>query len=312
MKELNLEYQELRERKAAREKTIARLKRGQTELSQRLDELDKLKARVAKERKDVDKLEGLSLTAIFHTILSSKTEQLEIERQQFLRAHLKWEQCHTAVSRLKTDVARWQTELKESAGLEAELNEVLAKKEALLVGEGGAYAEQLGSLAEQIADNRALQRELGEAWAAGDEASESLDLVIKSLKTAEGWGVYDMVAGGMFATAIKHSHLGKAKTAMDDAVFELRLFEDELKDASFGGKVLSPEISGFNRFGDYLLDGLIFDWVVQSKIGKSLKSCIKAQTSVKSIMGRLDREISEVKARARELESDRRGLIELA
>ncbi|MBL4771291.1 MAG: hypothetical protein JKY61_09145 [Planctomycetes bacterium] len=311
MKELNLEYQDLREQLAAREKASARLRRDKAELSLKLDEMEEWEARVAKERKDVDKLEGLSLSALFHTLLSNKTEKLQVERQELLRAQLKWDQCRNHVSRLKADVDQWSGEMQASAGVEAALEEVLRQKEALLVGEDGDYAEQLGVMAEQIADVRTLLRELGEAMAAGSRARKSLQGIIKSLKSAKGWGAYDMLGGGLIATAVKHSHLGEAKGAMEDTVYNLRTFQEELKDVKLDTTV-TLELSTFNKFGDFLLDGLIFDWVVQSKIHKSLGSCERAHNSVASILRKLERDISTAKAHAEEMEAARRGLIELA
>jgi hypothetical protein len=308
MEPFNIKLQELRERLAVRKKKQGRLRTALLALKGKQAELGKLKIQLAKERKDVDKLEGLSLTALFHTVLSSKVEQLAIERQQFLRAQLKWGQCLSAVSKLKVEVAELTGVLEVGVGLEAELEGVLREKEQVLLRSTDGKSKALLDLVEKIADARIGQAELGEAWAAGDEASESLEKVIKSLQSAKGWGVYDMVGGGIFATAVKHSHIGKAKTAMDDAVYELETFQEELKDVQVDWEI-SLEISSFNSFSDYLLDGLIFDWVVQSKINKSLKACQDAKASVTSILRRLDREITAIKATVSDLQIERQELI---
>ncbi len=255
------------------------------------------------------KLEGLSLQALFHTILCSKTEQLEIERQEALRAKLKFDQCRGAIERKKAEVQGLVADLKESEQVEAQLEQALEQKEELLKLAGGGSGQRLSDLGDELANAKSHQRELGEAWAAGDEACESMEKVVKSLQTAKSWGTYDLLGGGIVATSVKHSHINKAKGYMEDAVYKLETYSDELQDVNLDWNS-SMGISSFNTFADYLLDGLIFDWVVQSKIKKSLGSCTRAVSSVKSIQRRLDREIDEVKDRVRTLEAERLELLE--
>ncbi len=309
MEELNIKCQELRERLAQRDKNSARLQRARTELDSRLAECDTLKVLLEKERKDVAKLEGLSLTALFHTILSSKTEQLEIERQEALRAKLKFDQCRGAVERKKAEIQDLVAGLKESEQVQAQLEQALEQKEELLKLAGGGSGQRLSDIGDELANAKSHQRELGEAWAAGDEACESMEKIVKSLQTAKSWGMYDMMGGGMGATSVKHSHINKAKVHMEDAVYKLETYSEELQDVDLNWES-SMGISGFNTFADYLLDGLIFDWVVQSKIKKSLGSCTRAVSSVKSIQRRLEREIDAVKDQVKTLEAERLELLE--
>lgn len=309
MEKLNIKCQELRERLAQRNKNSARLQRARTELDSKLTERETLKVLLEKERKDVAKLEGLSLTALFHTILSSKTEQLEIERQQVLRVKLKFDQCRGTVERKKKEVKDLVAGLEKSEQVEAELEEALTQKEELLKLAGGGSGQRLSDLGDQLADAKSHQRELGEAWAAGDEAHESMEKIVKSLQSAQSWGMYDMIGGGIIATGVKHSHINKAKSIMEDAIYKLEIYSEELQDVNLDWNS-SMGISSFNTFADYLLDGLIFDWVVQSKIKKSLGSCTRAAGSVMSIQRRLEREITEVKDQVKTLEAERLQLIE--
>jgi len=309
MDNFNTELQELRGRLAEREKNLGRLRKARADLGVKLEELDTLKRKLDKERKDVEDLEGLGLRALFHTILSSKVEQLAIERQQFLRAQLKWEQCLSAVAKLKANVAGLQDSLAGSDGLEERMAGVLEKKEALLLHGAGEPARSLMELTERIADADIELRELGEAWAAGDEALEGLEFIQKSLDSARGWGVYDLLGGGLVATAIKHSRMDRAKEAMGEVTQDLEIFRDELSDVNRDWKP-SLEISNLDKFGDYLLDGLIFDWIVQGKINKSLNSCKRTISTVKGVLGQLQRDMEVVRERVRGIETERRALIE--
>ena len=57
----------------------------------------KLKKQVYKEGRDVKKLEGLSLPGLFLSILGSKEAQLEKERQEYLAAKLKYDECNSEI-----------------------------------------------------------------------------------------------------------------------------------------------------------------------------------------------------------------------
>ncbi|HAK42313.1 MAG TPA: hypothetical protein DCM59_05845, partial [Clostridium sp.] len=63
------------------------------------------------EDKDVKKLESLSITSIFYSILGSKEKQLEKERQELLAARLKYEECAKSVLDLEKELESYKTSL---------------------------------------------------------------------------------------------------------------------------------------------------------------------------------------------------------
>jgi len=88
-------------------------------------------------------------------------------------------------------------------------------------------------------------------------------------------------------------------------------FESELADVDLGEE-LSVEIGSFSTFADYFLDGLIFDWIVQSKIVRSREGALKTQRRVEQIVSLLKGELTKARVRVEELETERRSLIEVA
>jgi hypothetical protein len=264
--------------------------------------------KLAEEQRDVDQLEGMTLTALFHTFLSSKNEKLQGERRELLEAKLKFDQCLAAKVNLEEALVILLGELEDKEALEEALGEVVARKEARLLEGGGPKAHRMVELSEAIALSRAALRELREAQVAGDHASESLDHTIDCLSSARNWGQWDMLGGGLAVTALKHSKIDKARRFAHDAQNDLRDFEDELNDINVTVH-LAIEIGSFNSFADFFFDGLIFDWMVQGKLLSSLQNVEKVQGRVEQLLKVLDREVAAASRRVSELEAERTALI---
>ncbi len=93
---------------------------------------------------------------------------------------------------------------------------------------------------------------------AGEAAHDLVNQVIRALKSAQGWGVWDLIGGGLISTAVKHSHIDKAKNLAHRSQHALRVFVRELRDVRVDLN-LNVDISGFSVFADYFFDGLIAD-----------------------------------------------------
>ena len=75
----------------SKQKLESMLRQAQNVLQEEKSKCSTLKGSLVDEKSDVDKLEGLSLTGLFYSVLGTKEETLEKERQEFLAAKLKYE-----------------------------------------------------------------------------------------------------------------------------------------------------------------------------------------------------------------------------
>jgi hypothetical protein len=130
--------------------------------------------------------------------------------------------------------------------------------------------------------------EVDEAIEAGKKAADALKVAIESLSKAQGWGTFDMIGGGLIATAVKHSHMDDANRQIREVQFQLRRFKKELDDVGhLGSGQLETDLNGFDRFMDYFFDNLITDWIVQSRINASHDRCVQTRTDVVKIVNHL-------------------------
>ena len=116
-----------------------------------------------------------------------------------------------------------------------------------------------------MSDYASLLRETEEAIGAGQEAHRQAQQVLDSLRSARGWGIYDLLGGGMLSGLMKHSRMDRAQQQLESLRQALERFNRELKDVRVQCSA-SAELSAFWRIADLAWDGLISDWTVLSKI----------------------------------------------
>lgn len=134
-----------------------------------------------------------------------------------------------------------------------------------------------------------IRREIGEAVTAGERALGSLYAAQEKLNSARNWGILDMFGGGFITDMIKHSKMGDASSYMEAAKSDLQIFQRELRDVEVPMDI-RMEIGGFLLFADFFFDGIVADYLVQSKIAD-------ARSQVEDAIQRVEKLLQELKGR---------------
>jgi chromosome segregation ATPase len=291
--DINRELINAKEKLWRKQKFEGLIKQTSEILQKELDRKLELQNILEVEGKDVKKLESLSITSIFHSILGSKEQQLEKERQEFLAVKLKYDEYCQSVLVLERELESYKDSLNNLLGAEVEYETALKGKEEFILGLNNDNSQKLLELMDNLANLEAQKKELQEAIEAGETAGNELESVINSLKSAEGWGTWDILGGGLIATAAKHSRIDEAKKYAHNTKIALIRFQNELSDVDLTMNI-DINIGSFATFADYFFDGLISDWVVQSKISDSLDSVCSVVYNVESIIKSLQEKLSTV------------------
>ncbi|UVI28898.1 hypothetical protein [Paenibacillus spongiae] len=283
------------------------------DLQKRVRELERqviqLEIQLEDEQADVDKLTRMSLTNLFHTILRSKTEQLEMERQQALSAALKLQEAKQTLADTQSDLRRFSDDLSHYRNAKREYDELLLEREAFLRSSHSS-THALTEMEEQIGDQSILVKELHEAWTAGRRVLSSLEDASASLEKAENWGKWDMWAnGGLVSTHIKHNHVDDAKQFIHNANHQLLNFRDELADVK-RSIAIEVDISSMLKMADYWFDGLISDWIVQGRIRDAHDKVLDAIHRIRTIVNQLQTEHQSESASLQTMKTKRTSWIE--
>lgn len=309
LKDLNSRLIDILEKLRARDRLQNRLAEAERLLSQEVTRLDGLDVQFAREKRDVQRLEGLSLGSIFYTVLGDKEQRLDRERQEFLAAKLQRDQCQYAISSLELDLADLKYKLSALGNLDSAYQALLERKEKILLSSENDLSHQLLDITGLQANLQADRKELQEAVGAGQAVLTILDGVINSLNSAEGWGNWDMLGGGILADLAKHSKIDDARDQVHQAQELLRRFQRELADIQSAESFLI-DISSFDTFVDFFLDSLIVDWIVQSKIHNSLERTTQVRQRVKAILQGLGTRLAENRGQLDNLIEQRKLLVE--
>lgn len=262
------------------------LKQTEQDLIQEKLRLNQLLNEYEKENHDVFDLEATNITSLFYTILGSKEKQLEKEKQDVLKAKLKYDQCKHNVDYLVEESKKLVDELAEIEGCEKKYEELIDEKLKVISIEDKGTSEKIKKLIKRKENIYANIKEVDEAIEVGEEALKTVENTIRSLEKAEGWGLWDMFGGGIVATAVKHNYIDDARKYAEESQRLLGKFKREISDINMITNSVIY-VGAFETFSDYFFDGLIFDWVVQSEIGKSLDT-------VKNTKNQIDRAISKL------------------
>ena len=105
--------------------------------------------------------------------------------------------------------------------------------------------------------------------------------------------------------------MDEARDLMYQAQCTLSRFRSELADVKVQAD-LGLEVGAFETFGDYFFDGLLFDWMVQSKIRDSQDSVNETRSRVEAALGKLEDLRVRTEQEAAALEAELRRLTEEA
>ena len=98
--------------------------------------------------------------------------------------------------------------------------------------------------------------------------------------------MFDLFGGGLLADMMKHGKMNDASRCMEEAKCHLKVFQKELKDVHLSLD-LRMEISSFLSFADFFFDGLVADYLVQSKIMAAKEQVEDAIVMVTNVLNTL-------------------------
>lgn len=271
-------------RKKRLEDLLKDLKIQQKELTSKVYDLER---EAKKEQVDVDKLEGKSLSALYYSMIGKKVERLEIEKQEAYLAKVKYDTAVGELRAVEDDIKRYESELHSIQWSKERYEEVLQEKAEAIKAANHPEIESILHLEEKLVEITDHKKELKEAISAGNAALSTTEKILSSLDSAEGWGTWDLIGGGMISDIAKHSHLDEAQDAVNTLQIELRRFKTELADVEIHGD-MKVNIDGFLRFADYFFDGLFADWAVLDKIKQSKNQVKQTKKQVNDVINRLN------------------------
>ncbi len=309
---LDHDLAQLRERIHERTRLQDKLTAARAELAKANRQRQKLRTELEKEGTDVAELERMSFTNLIVSLFGDKDRRLDKEKKELAQAQLRYEEHMTHVEALRDEVAELQAAADAlPADLDDQFAELCARKEKAILQSAGASGRQLQAVAEQRSALAAELADIDGARSGTEHALAALESLKRELDGARGWGMVDMAGGGLLTTALKHGRLSAAKTAAGRAQRAMSRLRRELQDVEARVPRLKVDVGGLMQASDYVFDGLLFDWIVQSKIGKAREEVDLARRQVRSVGTRLTTRHREATVQLEQLDRQRDALLGL-
>ncbi|QJC52196.1 hypothetical protein HGI30_11930 [Paenibacillus albicereus] len=288
----------------SRERLDREILQLEREQSERLD-------RLGKEAADVERLSRRSWSSLWLRLTGDLDEQLELEQLEAERAAAEVKEGEAELRELREMQARTSVRLGELAPASGSSEPIRIEREQLVLAAFPAIAAGVREIDGQLRAKQALLAELREAIHAAAALASQLELAVDRLDAAAGWGTYDMLGGGMIATAAKHSRLDEAQEALLGARSAARRLHKELADVGQAASFDIPIGDGV-RLGDYVLDGLFMDWHVQGKINGAREDNDRLLGEARRLRRRLETEAAQAEQDLSALRIRRASLLDSA
>ena len=279
---------------------IAELKNQRNTLRDEVSYLAGIKFR---EQADVDRLEGRSLAAFFYNVIGKMDEKLDQERQEAYAARVKCDAAERELAAVEQELCRYEREFDQIRSYQKQYDSLVAEKAAAVKATGGEQGEKLLQLEQQLAAQECQRKELQEAVYAGNSALSSARRVMDHLNSAEGWGTFDLLGGGLLADLAKYDQLDQAQGYIEQLQSDLRRFKTELTDVHISTD-LQVSVDDFLRFADYFFDNIFTDWAVMDKISRAKMQVENTQSNISQVLHRLNHLLNETENRQRSIKEE--------
>lgn len=291
--------------------TVARAEELRKLAAELSEEVASARLRAAEEHRDVERLEGLTLTRVVAALRGSREDRLARERAEADAARLKLATAEAKLAALHREQESVQARLRELDHAPAAYAAVLAEKEQQVMASGGTRGARLLELAEARGKVTEELREIEQADRAALAAGRALSQVRDALNSAAKWSTYDtFFGGGMISSTIKHGRLDRAADAAAHADRCLAMLRSELADLD-AAQVTTPDLfrSRATRFFDIWVGTFFTDLAVHEQIREAQRGVAEATTQIDQIRTHLRQRAEAARQRLDQLEAERRDLL---
>jgi hypothetical protein len=287
------------------------LEAARKDLASARAKVDTLARQLAKEERDVTRLEGGRLRAwLLDQAGTPGMRWREKERGEAAAAKLQHDAAEKVAAGLADEVARLEAEVGALGDCEARLAAAMEEKERRLVTVEHPLGRQLVDVAYRQANAEADLWELDEAIDIGLEILGDLQALTTALHYASNVGVVDLLGGKLFVTMIKHGYIDDARLVA--AVLQEKLLRFDRALGNIAHDVVPAgdvEMGAIVHFSDFFLDGLLFDSIAQSKIFRARQTVESTYAYIEQMVEWLEGLREEAQTRLQAVIDERAALL---
>lgn len=240
-----------------------------------------------KENHDVEVLKKVSFHSFLATVMNNKSEKLDKEEMEALRAKQHYDACVVEETQLREEVERIQSKIANEKTYEKQYADAFEAKKTYLKSMDQEFHVKIEQLDIRLRDTYQVIVEIKEARAVASDVIIASGEAIEALESAKSFGAWDIVGGGMLATMAKRDKMSAAENKLNAVNYGIKKLQKELKDVKIVFDV-DLNIGSYLKGMDFFFDNIFTDIAVQSKIDETLTNIRKVKGDVNDLHRELD------------------------
>ena len=267
-----------------------------------------LEQKMILEKKDVDRLEGKSLSAFYYHAFGKINEKLEGERREYYAARVKYDAAVRELKAVELDLECTEEDLQDLQDCEQRYARAMEEKRRAIKVSGTEQAQEFLEKEQDLNFLKAQERELEEAIAAGTAALRVANDVVLSLKHVEGLGLFERLGTSFLTDMAKREVLDDAQKNVEQLQIQLQRFNKELADVKVRAN-LAVGMGKLLKFTDTYFENLLSVETPVKRMKESARKVDETRDLILGMLRQLQSRLEEVRHRQTTMQVELNELI---
>lgn len=255
-----------------------------------------LEQKMILEKKDVERLEGRSLSAFYYHAFGKMTEKLEGERREYYAARVKFDAAVRELKAVELDLECTEEDLQDLQDCEQRFVKAMEEKRRAIRESGTSQSRDFLEKEQDLNFLKSQERELQEAITAGTAALRVANDVVLSLKHVEGLGMFERLGTSFLTDMAKREVLDDAQKNVEQLQIQLQSFNKELSDVKFRDN-LGAGMGRLLRFTDSYFENLLTVESPAERMKESIRQVDETRDLILGMLRQLQSRLEEVRHR---------------
>lgn len=279
-----------------KEKIIIHLAHLKKQIEEDQIRLGILQQTMKKQEAEYLRLEKGGIQRFFFSDSDAASASLDREKQEFLLAYLKYQECEKALKNALQEQKILMESLYHLFEIEKKLDQLLVEKRRRLSSKSAAFPPAIEGFEKNIIRNQLQLKEIQEAQEIGKMLLPKLKKVQYELAEVKKVGLIDYHGKGRYSSYKKKKFIEKTTQEISNINSQLRVFQQELQDvATHYDLAYEQELKLFKNFLDDFFQKLISDWGIRKQISQSLLAIDNLSKKIEATLNNLERDVEQVR-----------------
>ncbi|MBO7251180.1 MAG: hypothetical protein J6V25_01005 [Oscillospiraceae bacterium] len=256
--------------------------------------LQDLKEIMLHAQKEVDRLEGHTLSAFFYNVIGQRDTVLTKERREAYAAQVKYTTALRELEAIQEDIRETTQDLEDLQDCEIRFSQKLEEKRQEMARENdadGSFLLEKGQLIQYLSNQ---ERELEEAITAGTSTLRTMADIQQSLHRAKDWTAHEAIVPAFWTDHARQERIEHVQETVALLQIQLQRFNRELSDVTIRSN-LGATIERMLKFADSFFDTLAAELGIPDKVRQSCSLADQTQEHILSILRQLQNALEEVR-----------------